>query len=280
MRWYEAINHCQQQGIAYVLVTLLQDKGSTPRDAGTKMVVTADSCYDTIGGGNLEFKVTHNARNLLIRKDKNTSIESFPLSTKTGQCCGGATEVLYEIHASHSQQVAVFGAGHVAQSLVPILAQLPLQILWIESRAEYLPKKTPSNVTLVHNEEPDTQVTGLNDNCWLVVMTHLHQLDFDIVHKALRRPNLPYVGMIGSKTKAKRFHYRLSQRGISESQLARFVSPIGDLSIPGKRPVEVSVSIAAQLIQMLDAAGTGTGQTTPTASGITRKPKETNRELG
>ena len=57
--------------------------------------------------------------------------------------------------------------------------------------------------------------------------------------------------MIGSQTKAKRFIHRLQSKGIGEQQLARFVTPIGLSEIPGKLPVEVAVSVSAQIIQRL-----------------------------
>lgn len=254
--WFEAINDCQQKGQAYVIVTVLAIAGSTPREAGCKMVVTGDDQFDTIGGGHLEFETTQQARELLASNQQTQKIVSYPLSSRLGQCCGGAVKVFYEVHVNHHQHVAIFGAGHVAQSLVPILAQLPLQISWVDNREQFFDKvnkttKLLANVNVIDNDDPTHVLENLPTNTWVIILTHNHQLDYELVECALKHTKLAYVGMIGSKTKAKRFVTKLAHRGFSAAQIACLVSPIGDTDIPGKRPVEVSVSISAQLIRLL-----------------------------
>jgi len=256
--WFDALHQCQQQGKSYVLVTLLATAGSTPRNGGTKMLVCDDSEFDTIGGGHLEFAVIKQARNLLLENSTLQKVEHYPLSSKLGQCCGGATNVLFEVFTQHSQHIAIYGAGHVSKALVPILAQLPLQISWIDNRQEILDniaKQTqPSNLTLVFNENPADTIATLPSNAWVMIMTHNHQLDFDIVEAALNRMDIDFVGMIGSDTKARRFRTRLQHKGLQVQNIQRLISPVGLLDIPGKRPIEVAVSMAAQLIQLLEPA--------------------------
>ncbi len=250
--WFDALHQCHQQGQSYVLVTVLQHAGSTPRASGAKMVVTDASTYDTIGGGHLEYEAIAVARNLLAANKMVQHIESYPLSSKLGQCCGGAVKLLFEVQVEHCQHVAVFGGGHVAKALVPILAQLPLQIYWIDSRNDVFDGvDVPANVNILVDDEPDGEVAHLPAGCWLIILTHNHQLDYAIAEKALKKPQLPFVGMIGSDTKAKRFRTRLTNQGID---CERLVSPIGDTGIPGKRPIEVAVSISAQIIQQLHGA--------------------------
>ena len=253
--WFDAVQHCHQTGKSYVLVTVLGTAGSTPRSSGTKMVVTSDETLDTIGGGHLEHLVTRNARALLIENKTTQKIEQMPLDSKLGQCCGGAVHVLYEVQTQHQQTLALFGAGHVAKALIPIVAQLPLQIKWIDNRDDMFPEfpeTMSSNVTPILSDDPVYELKALSDNSWIVVMTHNHQLDFDLVHKALLLPNIEFVGMIGSDTKARRFKTRLQHRDLSEQQISKLTSPVGDLSVPGKRPIEVAISISAQLVQMLN----------------------------
>jgi xanthine dehydrogenase accessory factor len=263
--WFDALHLCQQQAKSYVLVTLLATAGSTPRDGGTKMLVCADETYDTIGGGNLEHSVTQRARLLLIENQKNAlagtsntqHVEHFPLSSKLGQCCGGATNVLFEVFVSHCQQLALYGAGHVAQALVPIIVQLPLQIIWVDERealfnefkANYA--NLGDNLKYMLSDEPVATVKQLNPNPWMLIMTHNHQLDYDLVTAGLERQDVAYLGMIGSDTKARRFTTRLGHRGFSQEAIQRLISPVGDLSVPGKEPINVAVSIAAQLMQKL-----------------------------
>lgn len=255
-RWYDALHQCQSQGQSYVLVTLLAAAGSTPRDAGTKMIVCSDSCYDTIGGGHLEYQVIAQARTLLAQAKQTQHIEHYPLASKLGQCCGGATNVLFEVMIEHSQHLAIYGAGHVAKALLPILAQLPLQISWVDERSEMFEQDgqgplAANNVHALITDEPAATVSTLPANSWVLIMTHNHQLDFDLVCAALKREDIDYVGMIGSATKARRFQTRLSHRGFSEQQISRMTSPVGLPEVGGKKPIEVAVSIAAQLISRL-----------------------------
>lgn len=254
--WYEALYRCQSQGQGYVLVTVLKTTGSTPRDAGSKMLITDADQYDTIGGGHLEYAATTQARELLLTGEHQQHIESFPLSSKLGQCCGGAVKLLFEVFVDHQQKIAVYGAGHVAAALVPILAQLPVQVSWIDTREGLFSsaeaKQLGQNVTCIVNDDPSETLEQLPSGSWVIILTHNHQLDYELVETALKLGHIDYIGMIGSQAKAKRFVTRLVHREFSETQITRLVSPIGLPNIPGKRPIEVAVSISAQIIQKLN----------------------------
>ncbi|NVK57240.1 MAG: xanthine dehydrogenase accessory protein XdhC [Alteromonadaceae bacterium] len=270
-RWYEAIHHCERQAEGYALITVVTTAGSTPREQGTKMVVTAGRQYDTIGGGHLEFKAIELAREALAQSIQGNhnqqALHHFPLASTLGQCCGGAIKILIETHVSHRQVLALFGAGHVAQALVPILAQLPLTIRWIDNRESLTPAQPlASNVEFIADDTPAGEIPLLPSGSWVVIMTHDHQLDFELAEKALKQEHLPYVGMIGSHTKAKRFVHRLAAKGINNRRLEDFYSPIGLTDIPGKQPIEVAVSVSAQIIQRLHGVNHTSQQTEPVAS--------------
>ena len=251
--WHEAIAECQERNEGYVLVTVVGTAGSTPREPGSKMVVTASHSIDTIGGGHLEFDAIIRARAYLAKGEVCTELHSYPLSSSLGQCCGGAVKVLFDVCNVHKQHIAIFGAGHVAKALVPILAQMPVRISWIDNREDLFPTSLPANVQKVVEEAPETEVRHLDENSWLIILTHDHQLDYRITEQALKQPSLPFVGLIGSDTKAKRFITKLTQRGFEDNALARLFTPIGNRDIPGKRPIEVAVSISAQIIERLHA---------------------------
>lgn len=252
--WFEAIHLCQQHSVSYVIVTLVSSAGSTPRNSGTKMVITADSIYDTIGGGHLEHQVIKKAKQLLIENKQTQYIEHYPLSSKLGQCCGGATNVLFEVLVDHTQTLAVFGAGHVAKALIPIASKLPLNIKWFDPRPEmFADFDFAQNVEAIVMDDSNEAIETLEFNPWVLILTHNHQLDFDIVCASLKRNDIDFIGMIGSDTKAKRFKTRLAHREFTQSQVDRLISPVGDLNIPGKHPIEVAVSISAQLIRLLHA---------------------------
>ncbi|MBU2876379.1 MULTISPECIES: xanthine dehydrogenase accessory protein XdhC [Alteromonadaceae] len=256
-QWFDGVMHCQNNAKAYVVLTVMGSVGSTPRAQGTKMVVTEDRIFDTIGGGQLEHLSIKKARELLTLKSQSQHVEYFPLGAKLAQCCGGATHVLFEVFCQHVNQLMLFGAGHVAQALVPIISQLPLNIVWVDSRQEMFDEvdkselQLPTNVSALIAEDCTDALDEYPVN-YVLVMTHDHQLDFELVHKALNIDSVEYLGLIGSATKAKRFRTRLANHGISAPMLEKLVCPVGITDIPGKRPIEVAVSIAGQLIGLLN----------------------------
>lgn len=251
--WMQAISDCHHKQRPFVLATVIEHRGSVPRDAGAKMVITSDEIFDTIGGGNLEHQVMHTARDMLLQADSAIIVEEYPLSAKLGQCCGGFARVLLESHQMNAQHVAVFGAGHVANELLPILQRFPVTVHWIDERAALFPTDLQNNVKLVATDCPVSELKKLPPDTLILIMTHNHQLDFELTRHAVARQDIAFVGVIGSRTKAKRFQYKLHQRGLSAADIAKMVSPVGELSVPGKTPIEVAISMAAQITQQLHA---------------------------
>jgi len=254
-RWYQAVDACEQAGEPYVMATVIGATGSVPRDQGSKMIVTQEHTYDTLGGGHLEYLVTDQARQLLLKQENDSLVEHFPLGAKLGQCCGGRVTVLFECFVQHGMNVVLFGAGHVAKALVSILGQLPGRVTWVDSRADLFPdvQQLPSNVRIDVSDDPVRLVSQLPGNSQMLVLTHNHQLDFDLVEAALKRQTpLDFLGCIGSDTKAQRFQLRLQHKAFSAEKISTLHCPIGDTRIPGKLPMEVAVSITAQLLQHTD----------------------------
>jgi xanthine dehydrogenase accessory factor len=244
--WLEALAAAERDNQPAVLVTVLAAKGSTPREAGAKMVVSADGLAGTIGGGNLEHQCEAAARGLLAAGSDGPSTRDFPLGPALGQCCGGHVTVLFEVLRPPKLHIGLFGAGHVGKALVRLLADLPCRVTWIDPRPEALPANLPANVTPVRVAQPAQAVDALPAGTLVLVMTHDHALDFDIVVAALGRPDLRAVGLIGSGTKRARFVSRLARLGIDTERL---ICPIGLPGIEGKEPAVVAVSVAAQILQ-------------------------------
>ncbi len=85
-------------------------------------------------------------------------------------------------------------------------------------------------------------------------MTHNHQMDFDISQAILKRADFDYLGLIASDTKWRRFQQRYKHRDIDPQQVARMNCPIGLAEVGGKLPVEVAVSVAAEIINTYQTA--------------------------
>lgn len=247
LNWSAAIQHCQQQGSGYVIATIINTQGSTPRDGGSKMVITADTCYDTIGGGQLEFLLVQQARELLVQNKTCQLLKAIPLAAEAAQCCGGNVTVMLESFAPCTWQIALFGAGHVCQALVTILAGLPCQARVIDNRPELMTNGLPANCRYEFYADPSEAIAQLPNDAWVIIFTHDHALDFSLCKTLLADDRYAYAGMIGSQTKALRFRKRLSDAGFTAQQIENIYSPIGLPEVKGKLPMEVAVSIAAQL---------------------------------
>ena len=254
MSWISALADLQQQGQPCVLVTIIEERGSTPRNAGSKMLVTAERIFETIGGGHLEFKAMALAREMLHSRSQNTRLERISLGASLGQCCGGATVLLFEPMGQPQAQIAVFGAGHVGRALVPLLASLPCTVRWIDSRENEFPEQLPAGVEKVINDEVVDEVENMPAGSYFIVMTHNHQLDLELTAEILNRNDFAYYGLIGSQTKRVKFEHRLRDRGFDPAVVARMRCPMGLAEVKGKLPVEIAVSIAGEVIATYNAA--------------------------
>ncbi|RZJ04458.1 MAG: xanthine dehydrogenase accessory protein XdhC, partial [Rubrivivax sp.] len=139
--------------------------------------------------------------------------------------------------------------------LVQTLAPLPLAVTWIDSRGGIFPSPLPPQVRTAHSDPVQGAVAALVPGSRVVIMSFSHAEDLDIVVACLRRQrergDLPYVGLIGSRTKWATFRHRLEARGFSEAELAHVTSPIGVPGIQGKEPEVIAVAVAAQILQTL-----------------------------
>jgi xanthine dehydrogenase accessory factor len=288
------------------LVTLARVEGSSPREAGARMVVRpSGGFHGTIGGGALEFAALQAAQAALSAGRGPALRRSLALGPELGQCCGGRVEWRVEtfdrrdlddlsalaiaesgaadtlsarlgldgrvqrtLGASASggrlarlareswteplgvlpRAIYLFGAGHVGRALALALAPLSFAVRWIDPRRGAFPAHAPANVTLIHAPEPTAELASAPDRALVVVMTHSHALDLEIVAEALRVERFGYVGLIGSATKRARFLSQMRAAGLTELELARLVCPIGVPGLESKDPAVIAASTAAQLL--------------------------------
>ena len=156
-----------------------------------------------------------------------------------------------------SRPVWLFGAGHVGRALAKVLAELPFEVTWLDSRFDGFPAEIPEGVR--HEVAPRLAeaVENAPVGTLFLVLTHSHQLDLDLCDRVLRRGDFAFLGLIGSATKKARFLSALKGRGHAPAVLERLVCPIGLAQIPGKQPMAIAVATAAQLLALPAAAESG-----------------------
>ena len=238
------------------------------------MLVTADAVQGTVGGGHLEFEAISYALSLLKASPFVPAEETrrYALGPSLGQCCGGVVWLRFcamvagdamklealradsiRARGQNDLKIALFGGGHVGKAIVNALAPLPCAVHWIDSRDEIFPERLPSNVQAEHSAPVQAAVGDLAPQSHVLIMSFSHAEDLDVVAACLLRQremqDLPFIGLIGSKTKWATFRHRLEERGFSEDELAQVTCPIGLPGVSGKEPEVIAASVAAQLLQ-------------------------------
>jgi xanthine dehydrogenase accessory factor len=327
-----------------VLVTVAHASGSTPREAGAAMIVTARDAFGTIGGGHLEFEALRIARDALSNVTTPANwLVRFPLAARLGQCCGGvatlgfiavdrdarawldvaiaclrsdapvalvsriggareqpahllvttdnvigslgsadldaaaialarwrvlagsagaalvqspadvAATLLINVVLPHDFTVVVFGNGHVGRALVQVLGRLPAKVRWIDGRDSDFPASVPPNVEIVATDAPEDELAAAPRGAYVVVMTHSHPLDLQLIETALSRDDWRYLGLIGSLSKRNQFEKRLLARGFPPGAFVRVTCPIGvgsGLAIRSKEPGAIAVAVVAEMLAL------------------------------
>ncbi len=170
----------------------------------------------------------------------------------TGALAGHAT--LFERLDEDLPAVWMYGAGHVGQALARIMAELPLRLTWIDTRAELFPLPIPETVRIVHAPELVATLASAPAGARFLVLTHSHPLDYALCKAILERDDFASLGLIGSKSKGARFRSRLARDGVPAASIARLQCPIGTSGIASKWPAAIAVAVAFDLLQAISAA--------------------------
>ncbi len=267
----EAARAVLASGKTACVVRVAEAHGSTPREAGAVMLVFTDATLGTIGGGSMEHDAIERARTLLVEGQDAAQLDIL-LGPEADQCCGGKVSLalqrldsaqLRSLEALETAQrqafpcVLLFGAGHVGRALATALSPLPLNIRWIEARPEAFPETVPPFIITVLAPLLLDEVARAPRGAAMLVMTHSHALDYLLCEAALRRGDLAYLGLIGSKSKKARFMHDLRDSGLAPAQLARLICPIGGTLVHDKRPEVIAALATAEVLTALASAAAG-----------------------
>ena len=253
--FYDTLSELALANVPFVSVILVDIVGSAPQEPGAKMLVTSEGLYyGTVGGGKIEKKAIEEAQRLLVAADpaKRTYFVQWSLTRDVGMTCGGGVKLYFEVINLNAWQIAVFGAGHVAQSLIRVLIGLDCQITCIDPRQEWLDKlpTSPKLKSILSSDMP-SEVKNLPDHAFVLLITMGHATDKPILLEILKYRQFPYVGAIGSKAKAVRLKKDIVEAGLPDELASAFHCPVG-LSVGSNHPQEIAISITAQLLQERD----------------------------
>lgn len=237
--WLRDLRALHGQHEAAVMATRIS------RTEPTKFVVTAEQIFGA-DESEVDSGMVSRARSIL-QADRKTARN---------------VQELFEPIVLPDLNIAVFGAGHVGSAVVAALAGLDCNIRWVDSR-RHIFRNVPANVRAIEAPEPALEVAALPPGSFYLVMTHSHAMDFEICDRILRRRDVRYCGLIGSVSKRRRFEKRYRQQGMSDALLKNLTCPIGVDGISGKKPAEIAVAVAAEVLGTQERALLAIGKTVP-----------------
>lgn len=249
---YDKIEELRKIGKIFVVCTVVNTRGSTPRKAGAKMIVFEDSSIiGTVGGGGFEKRVIENA--LRTYNSKKPQLFRHDLLHQHSMCCGGTVDVFIEPVMS-KRKLYIFGAGHTGVALAGLSVDFQFETVLIDGRKEYMDACSHSGVSkMCLPFEQALKLLPFDGHTFVCIMTYDHSLDRDILAYCLGKPGA-YLGMIGSRRKVeitkKMF---LEGLGIPEEVVSRVDMPMG-IDIGAEGPQEIALSILSKLVAVKNSS--------------------------
>lgn len=233
-------------GRRFVLLTVIESRGFTPRKPGTHMLVAADGeTAGTIGGGAIEYEALREARELLRTGGGPRTVKKH-LTQDLGMCCGGEMVIFLE-PVDAAPRLFVFGAGYLARPIAALASACGFEVTVIDGRPDWASaERFPGMTVRCADPEDVARTLETRPEDFAIVVTHDHGLDQRVVQQLLARP-LRFTGMIGSLAKQRKFALRLRARGFTDEQVARLRTPLG-AAIGAQTPEEIAVSVLAELV--------------------------------
>jgi xanthine dehydrogenase accessory factor len=247
---YEEIVELRHKGIRAALATIIAHRGATPRKDSAKMLFYEDGRQKgSIGGGTMEAEVGREARNII--ESGKPELLTFDLRNidpeESALVCGGSMQVYVE-PIFPDPALVIFGAGHVSKAVADAAKQVGFKIEIVDDRAKYAnPERFPTaDVFYVDSWEESVKKLAVTSSTCLFIATRGHQFDLTCLRFAVQSP-AGYIGMLGSRKKAKTLFDLLQKEGLDPSRFERVSVPIG-IDIGSETPEEIAVSIVAELI--------------------------------
>lgn len=242
------LNSILSEQVPVVLCIVTSSAGSTPRKAGSKMLVYKDgSVKGTIGGGAIEHQAIHLAIQLI--ESGAPVLKHFELFDDLKMECGGAMDIYFE-PIGVLPRLYIFGGGHVGKALAGYASGLGFQTVVIDPREGIFDSwNVKGIVTSCTDYFQAVEELEFSGNTYIVIVTHQHEFDEKLLHLCAVK-EFAYLGMIGSRRKVGEISKRVIDDGIlSKEILARIDMPIG-IPFEAETPAEIAISIVAKMIDV------------------------------
>lgn len=254
---FQSVADLEMKNQAGALCVVVKSQGSTPRRAGSKMLVYPDGRFiGTVGGGQLESRVI--AAALEAIRSGRPNLLSYNMSDPARGdpgVCGGQVEVYIE-PLRPKPVLLVIGAGHVGQAVAHLARWLGFRVAVSDDRPGFA---TPEAVPEADEYYP-VPLAELPEHLeltpWTYIVMTTRGVDVDVPGlPALLDSPAAYIGVIGSRRRWATARQQLLEAGIAKEKVDRVRSPMG-LELNAETPEEIAVSIMAEIL-MLREGGDG-----------------------
>jgi len=236
-------------GRTVAFVTVISADGSTPREAGAKMLVYPDGAIEgTVGGGSIEAMTIKQAVECLKKGAGGKFVFDLKPKGNTGMICMGKMEVFVDVF-KNPFKVLILGGGHVGLKIAEAcrLAGYPYSVA--DDRPEFANSERFPGALSVINAPPHkaVELAGADKDTYAVIVTRGHALDRECLEAVMKTP-APYIGMIGSGDKVREIFRLLEKNKLYPLKDPRVHSPVG-LNLGGKAPGEIAISVLAEIMK-------------------------------
>jgi xanthine dehydrogenase accessory factor len=248
---YELMREFEKSGESFVVCTIVNSKGSTPRRTGSKMIVRQNGdMIGSVGGGEVEHRVRQEALDALSNgKAKMLHYQLTDPDKGDPGVCGGELDIFIE-PVNQKEKIIIVGAGHVGGALAHLAKWSGFKVAISDDRPEIGTQINEADVDEIWIGSIDqiSQHIEINKDCYLVLTTRSAELDMEGL-PGLMALDPGYIGVIGSKRRWAVTRAGLINNGMNEALLERIHTPVG-LKIGAETPEEIAVSIMAEIIQI------------------------------
>jgi xanthine dehydrogenase accessory factor len=253
--WLKSLNEWQAKGIPCAIATIVKAEGSTPRQAGAKMVISINGdIAGSVGGGTVEYECMKLVKTVI--SENKPVLKEFSLKEEdeggkpSSGTCGGDVTVFIEPVLTKSE-IFIFGAGHIAEKLGALCRILEIPYRVFDDRKDFLTtERFPDAAELIHGDFSAISASvkpGATSYC--VIMTYGHSHDEVCLEQLVKMKDLPYIGMIGSPKKVEIIVDNLKKRGVLIDK--RVYTPVG-LKIGRNLPQDIALAILSEIRLLME----------------------------
>jgi xanthine dehydrogenase accessory factor len=248
-RVYEAALEAIQRGEPAAVATVIEARGSTPREVGAKMLIYADGrTVGTVGGGPLEARAIEEAQ-AALDEGQSRQFAYSPAGTEPDdpRACGGDVRLFIEVLLPRPT-LLIIGGGHIGQAVAELGAFLGYRIAVLDERTEWATTERFPQADVLLSGPLDEQVQAfpLTEQTHAVLVTPHHSPDEKALAVLAGHP-VAYVGLLGSRRRTQATFERARALGVPDAFLTRVHTPIG-LDIGAETPREIGISIMAEIV--------------------------------